>query len=194
MAEAAAPAENAAPAGDAAPADTAPADTVLARVAAAVGGGQRGDRAEAGRLLAALWTEVGPAGDPLHRCAVGHAMADVQDEPAAELEWDLRALHAADGVDADRARRAGIEGPVEGLLPSLHLNVAEAYRKIGDRDAARRHLQHGRAACWALGTGGYADQVRGGLARLADRLAPGDPVQSSDPKDVEGEHHEAVPP
>lgn len=168
--------------------DAAPADLALARVAAAVGRGLRGDRSTARCALAELWAEIGPAGDPLHRCAVSHAMADVQDDPAAGLEWDLRALAAAAAVSADRARLAGIAGPVEGLLPSLHLNVGEAYRKVGNRHAARRHLRSGRDACWALGDDGYADQVRLGLGGLADRLAAVVPAVS--PEESETERHE----
>jgi hypothetical protein len=50
-----------------------------------------GDRAAARARFSDLWNEIGENGDPLHRCAVAHYMADVRDEPAEELEWDLRA-------------------------------------------------------------------------------------------------------
>ncbi len=169
--------------------DVAPGDAVLARVAAAVGVGVRGDRPGARLELARLWAEIGPAGDALHRCAVGHAMADVQDDPAAELEWDLRALDAAAGVSADRAHRAGLAGPAEGLLPSLHLNAGESYRKVGNFEAAGRHLRRGRDACWALAADGYADQVRRGLDGLADRLAACVPAVR--PEGSEGGRHES---
>ena len=47
---------------------------------------QAGERDAARRVLEALWEDIGGEdGDPLHRCAVAHAMADVQDDPADEL-------------------------------------------------------------------------------------------------------------
>ncbi|WP_202449685.1 hypothetical protein [Streptomyces sp. SID4917] len=58
-----------------------------------------GDREEARNRFGALWTEIGEAGDPLHRCTLAHYMADTQDDPGDELAWDLRALTAADGME-----------------------------------------------------------------------------------------------
>lgn len=89
-----------------------------------------------------------------------------------ELAWDLRALEAADLVTDDRAAAAGVTGPVAGFYPSLHLNLGECYRKLGDLDRARQHLQQGQAAVGALGDDGYGRMVKGGLDRLAQRLAP----------------------
>ena len=74
-----------------------------------------------------------PDGDPLHRCTVARFMADTQDDPEAELDWDLRALQAA-GHAAPAAR---------GLFPSLHLNLAADYCKVGENRMARGAL--GRA-------------------------------------------------
>src|ERR1700716_1717366 len=62
-----------------------------------------GDRAAARARFSDLWNEIGENGDPLHRCAVAHYMADVRDDPAEELEWDLLALRAADSLTDDRA-------------------------------------------------------------------------------------------
>lgn len=51
---------------------------------------QRGERAAARRVFADVWEQVGGEdGDPLHRCALAHAMADVQDDVHDELTWDL---------------------------------------------------------------------------------------------------------
>ncbi|MGQ0776481.1 MAG: hypothetical protein ACT4NY_18980 [Pseudonocardiales bacterium] len=63
-------------------------------------------------------------------------MADVQDDGHEELVWDLRALQAAGSVTDERARQAGLGGPVSGFYPSLHLNLGEVYRKLGD-DSSR---------------------------------------------------------
>jgi hypothetical protein len=132
---------------------------------------QRGERDAARALFTELWDEVGPAGDPMHRCAVAHWMADVKDDLQAELMWDLRALEAADAVTAERAQQAGMTSPVTAMHPSLHLDLAEAHRELGDLAGARRHLSLGRAAAGALPDDGYGRMIRGGLARLEERLA-----------------------
>ena len=145
-------------------------DAVMTRVGEGIALSQAGDKDAARRLFADLWEQVGADGDPLHRCAVAHWMADLHDDPAEELEWDLRALDAADSVTADRARQAGVAAPVAAMYPSLHLNIAEAYRRLHDDERAHWHLARGRAAVGALPDDGYGQMIRGGLDRLADRL------------------------
>jgi hypothetical protein len=145
-------------------------DPTMARVATAMEHGQQGRPAEARELFAAIWADLGPHGDPLHRVAVAHAMADVQDDPHQELAWDLRALEAVDGVTDERAAAAGTTGPVAAFYPSLHLNLGEDYRKLGDVAAARRHLALGLAAAGTLPDDGYGAMIRGGLDGLSERL------------------------
>lgn len=146
-------------------------DETLARVGAAIGLGRQGDRAAARLLFTELWAGIGgDVGDPLHRCAIAHAMADVQDDVTDELRWDLQALVAADLLTDDRVALAGMDGTAAGFAPSLHLNIAECYRKLGDPDGALEHLRRGRAALPALGRSGYASMIEEGLDRLAARL------------------------
>ncbi|WP_326826000.1 hypothetical protein [Streptosporangium sp. NBC_01756] len=144
-------------------------DATMARIGQGIELGHSGDREAARRLFAGLWEEIGAAGDPLHRCALAHSMADVQDDVREELRWDLRALEAADLVTDERAQQAGVAA-VRGFYPSLHLNLGDAYHKLGDLDRARDHLERGRAAVDALGDDGYGQMIRQGLDRLADRL------------------------
>ncbi len=102
--------------------------------------------------------------------AVAHHLADVQDDPRDELTWDLRALQAADDLTSEALLRAGATASIAGLYPSLHLNLGEDYRKLGDLPAARRHLQLGQQASPALGNDGYSQMIRRGLDGLAARL------------------------
>jgi hypothetical protein len=147
-------------------------DAVLVRMGQAMRLGQAGDRQAARAMFSEIWNDLGgEAGDPLHRCAVAHAMADVQDDPRRELVWDLRALQAADSISDERAARAGATTPVAGFYPSLHLNLAECYRKLGDLDRAREHVSHGRDLLGALADDGYGQQIRDGLAALEQRLS-----------------------
>ncbi|MGI5246716.1 hypothetical protein [Dactylosporangium sp. CA-139066] len=145
-------------------------DAMMARIGEGIALSQGGERDAARGLLTQLWDEIGPDGDPLHRCALAHHLADLQDDVREELAWDLRALEAADSVSEERAQEAGVAGSVRGFYPSLHLNLGEAYRKLGDFDRAREHLAQGRAAAGSLADDGYGNMIKGGLDRLADRL------------------------
>ncbi|MCZ7419206.1 tetratricopeptide repeat protein [Verrucosispora sp. WMMA2121] len=133
---------------------------------------QQGQREAARDVFAQVWDEVGgERGDPLHVCVLAHAMADVQDDVHQELLWDLRALAAAELLtDADVAR-AGVPMSVASLYPSLHLNLGECYRKLGDLELAREHLHHAQAGIGALGDDPYAQLIKGGLERLARLLS-----------------------
>ncbi|MFI9532117.1 tetratricopeptide repeat protein [Nocardia fusca] len=95
----------------------------------------------------------------------------MQDDVRQELTWDLRALAAADLVTAERVAEAGVTLSVTGLYPSLHLNVGECYRRLGDLDRAREHLQRAREPIGALGDDDYGQLIRGGLEQLAQQLS-----------------------
>jgi hypothetical protein len=97
-------------------------------------------------------------------------MADVQDDVAEELLWDQRALAAADSLTDERVAEGGVAAGVAAFYPSLHLNIAECHRKLGDLAQARRHLEQGRAAVGALPDDGYGRLIRSGLDRLSERL------------------------
>ncbi|MFF5188518.1 hypothetical protein ACFY30_32960 [Streptomyces sp. NPDC000345] len=145
---------------------TAP-DGLLTRIGQVVMLHHGGDREEARRRLLDLWTELGADGDPLHRCTLAHYLADTQDDPFDELAWDLRALTAAEEHGGSRAVRA--------LYPSLHLNLAADYVKLGRAEAARTHVRRARGAAGALRDDSYGDGVRAAISRMELRLGGADP-------------------
>jgi hypothetical protein len=145
-------------------------DDIMAGVGRGIELGHGGQRAAARDLFSSLWEQVTATGDPLHRCAIAHSMADVQDDPVEELRWDLRALEAADAVTDERVLAAGIGTPVTSFYPSLHLNLGEVYRRLGDLVSARTHLRFGQEAARVLGTDDYATMISNGLSNLADRI------------------------
>lgn len=146
-------------------------EPIMVRIGEGLKLSQRGERRAARRAFAEIWDDIGGEhGDPLQRCALAHSMADVQDDVSEELVWDMRALEAADMITEERAAEAGVQGSVRGFYPSLHLNVGECYRKLGDLDSARSHLTQGRASSGALVDDGYGRMIRNGLDRLAERL------------------------
>ncbi|MGY1604749.1 hypothetical protein [Geodermatophilus sp. SYSU D00815] len=146
-------------------------DPTLLRIGEAVRLGHQGEREAARHRFAEIWAEIGgERGDPLLRCTLAHAMADVQVDVRDELLWDRRALAAAEQITEARAAAAGVTLPVAGLYPSLHLNLSECYRRLGDPDRAREHLQRARDTIDVLGDDGYGRLIRDGLRQVAERL------------------------
>jgi hypothetical protein len=132
-----------------------------------------GQREQARRVFEGLWREIETEGEPFHRCVLAHFMADVQDDPRDELSWDLRALEAAESLTDERVKAHHVSMSLSGFFPSLHLNVGEAYRKVGDSKNARKHLGEALRAVRAVDDpGDYMTTLRGAIARLAERLDP----------------------
>jgi hypothetical protein len=142
----------------------------MARIGQGIALGRQGDRVAAPALFSEVWEQIGSGGDAFYRCALAHSMADVQDDPTDELLWDLRALEAADDVTDERLTSAGIAGSVSDFYPSLHLNLGEVYRKLGNREKAREHLERSRAAVGTLGDNDYGKMISEALGRLAGRI------------------------
>ena len=148
-------------------------DATMAQIARGMELSQRGKRDAARGILADVWGQIGGEnGDPLHRCPLAHAMTDVQHDVNEEVIWDLRALEAADLITDERASRAGVTSSVAGFYPSLHLNLGECYRKLGEFDVARDYLERGVGCAGALPDDGYGQMIRRGLDRLGERLPP----------------------
>ena len=119
---------------------------VVTRIGEAVELGQRGDAEEARRRLAELWDDPAVQADPLARCTLAHHAADLQPTVIEELAWDLRALEAADGITAERAREQHPDLDVAALYPSLHLNLGDAYHRLGDAAGALKRSEFYRRA------------------------------------------------
>lgn len=131
---------------------------------------QAGDRERAREALLALWAKWSDQYAPLERCTIAHFLADTEEEPGAELEWDLRALEAATGTGGDAEDRQPVDSNLNGFLPSLHLNAGDACRRVGDQERARRHAEIGLAHAHALDGDGYGKTIRQGLERLLARV------------------------
>ena len=117
-------------------------------------------------LLARLWPEV-EHGDAFDRLFFAHSFADVQTSPDEELRWDLIALDALGGVTEDRAADQGVHGGVAGLRPSLHLNLAYSYARVGDMDSAHDHYRLALSDVDALDHESYGQSIRQALMDYA---------------------------
>ncbi len=146
-------------------------DAMMTRIGQVVMLHHGGDREEARGRFLDLWAEIGEDGDPLHRCTLAHYMADTQDDPSDELAWDLRALSAAEELSDGRLAEHHHSLAVRAFYPSLHLNLAADYVKLGHGEVARSHLRRARGAVGALGDDSYGDGIRAAIARLETRLA-----------------------
>lgn len=142
-------------------------DTTMNAITEAVTLGRSGDTGAARDRLLTIWRDIGTAGDPLHRCTLAHYLADLYDDPARALAWDIRALDAADTLTDDRLQRqyAGLQ--VVGFYPSLHLNLADNYRRLGSWAAAEEHLAAARARLDTLADDAYGTMIRTALDEVA---------------------------
>ena len=102
--------------------------------------------------------------DPFALCFLAHSLADVQVDSQEELRWDLVALSAADRVTEQRAAQQAIPGGRLALYPSLHLNLAETYLRVGDDATAREHYVAGRQHLDRLADDSYGQGIRRAFA------------------------------
>ncbi|MBU7600072.1 hypothetical protein JGS22_021155 [Streptomyces sp. P38-E01] len=171
------------------------AEAVRTRIGQAVILHHGGDREEARRRLAELWTELYAGSSALQRSTVAHYLAQTQDEPDVGLVWDLRALAEADtlGATADGEGTTGRPGAapapehravaqrelreVRSFYPRLHLSLAGAYARLGETAAARREIVRTRSALRALRTDRYAADLRADADRLERTLEAGGTTQ-----------------
>ncbi|MER6397588.1 hypothetical protein ABT263_16250 [Kitasatospora sp. NPDC001603] len=148
-------------------------DRVLERLTLGLEGveaAQRGRRAQARESFERLWHELGERGDVFHRCVLAHYLADLQDDPHAELEWDRRALAAADSLTAERAQTYAAALQVRAFYPALHLNLASDHLKLGEPEAAREQLERAVRSLDALPQDAYSAGIRTAVEELRQRL------------------------
>lgn len=135
-------------------------DPTMEAIGKAVVLGREGDTASARSDLLAIWQQIGVTGDPFHRCTLAHYLADLYDDPAEALIWDVRALDAADGVTDERAQQHHANLHIAGFYPSLYLNIADNLRRLGAFEAAAEHISNAEQRTSALSDDGYGNTIR----------------------------------
>lgn len=149
---------------------TAPAtpDPTMEAIGQAVTEGRTGNTLSARQKLLNLWSAIGVTGDPLHRCSLAHYLADLYEDPAQALAWDVRALDAADAVTEQRVQEHHASLHIAGFYPSLHLNLADNYRRLGSFDAATEHINAAKEHAPHLPQDAYGGFLRTALDEVAE--------------------------
>src|SRR5262245_46877532 len=125
---------------------------------------EQGRSPEAKTLMESLLPTIEAGDDAYAKIFLAHSLADVQETPEEELAWDLRALAFMEDLTDERAIEKGNPGGKNALLPSLHLNLAVDYRRLGQDADARRHFELGQAHLDALADDAYGDSIRSAFA------------------------------
>lgn len=102
------------------------------------------------------------ATDDYERCVAAHYVPRWIDDPSQKLQWNLDALKYADAVGDDR---------VKGFYASLHANVGNCLRLLGDKDGATAAYTTAQAHLGDVQEGPYKDKVAAGIATALDGLA-----------------------
>ena len=124
-----------------------------------------GDRAGALAVYQSLWDDAMAANDMFQACVIAHFGAHAQPTPAAQLDWHLRALHAAEEAAAQDDER------VRTFFPSLYGNLADVSLRLSDRAKARDYLALTTQSLDVLADNDYWREVMAGLvARLTAAL------------------------
>ncbi|MET8351590.1 MULTISPECIES: hypothetical protein [unclassified Micromonospora] len=145
-------------------------DPTMTRIVNAVQLGRSGQQALARDTLTALWDEIGADGDAFHRCTLAHYLADLQGSTEAELSWDERALAAVADLTDERAQQYHHSMQVQGFLPSLHLNLADDHRRLGNTALAREHLALAERFVGRLPDDPYGEMIRAGIRNATEAL------------------------
>jgi hypothetical protein len=129
-----------------------------------------GDRDDARLLFQGLWERAATEGDAFDRTVLCHYMADTEDDALLELTWDLRALEAAQGLTDELLHQHDPSLTLASFMPSLHLNLAADYERLGDDDSARRHVHEAHTLVEALPNTDEGETTRAAVDRLAQAL------------------------
>ncbi|MGW3094492.1 hypothetical protein ACWDCC_13690 [Streptomyces sp. NPDC001102] len=145
-------------------------DPTMEAIGQAVIEGRTGDILSARHKLLNLWSAIGVTGDPLHRCSLAHYLADLYEDPAQALAWDVRALDAADAATEQRVQEHHASLHISGFYPSLHLNLADNYRRLGSFDAATEHINAAKEHVPDLPQDAYGASLRTALDEVAEAI------------------------
>jgi hypothetical protein len=128
-----------------------------------------GEREHARAHFRALWEKL-DTDDHFHRCVLAHYMADAQDDPEAELHWDRIALEMAQTASPREFDDRFPGMTLASFFPSLHLNLASSYEKLGRLNDAAEHAEMAQHAASSLPNSPLGTMTAQAIARIRSRL------------------------
>ncbi|GAA0604480.1 hypothetical protein GCM10009547_02810 [Sporichthya brevicatena] len=136
--------------------------------------------------LEALWDSL-DVRDHARRLVVAHYLADVQRDLESEVRWDELALMLADQVTDEALQEIHPTLTVAGFVPSLQLNLADSYRRMGRFDEAATALDRSVALNGHLPpSGGEQGEYRQLILDAQRRV--GELIAARDSADVLAKH------
>lgn len=113
---------------------------------------------EAAKLFMKAWNE---ATDIAEKFIAAHYVARHQDNVADKLKWNETALTLALELDNPE---------INGVFPSLYLNVAKCYEDLRDFDKAIENYQSALQCVKFLPEDGYGNMIRSGIKSGMERV------------------------
>ncbi len=129
---------------------------------------QSGDHNGARTLFEAILPKIGS--DAAQNCILAHYMADVQEELEDELFWDLRSLQYLEEVKDERIVVVEATLATAEFFPSVYLNIASCYKRLGNFDESARYLSLAEESCSVLADDGYGKFIRNRIASLGEEI------------------------
>lgn len=132
-----------------------------------------GHHSQAKEHLLQLWEELSSGRDPLIRCTVAHYMANLQGgDTEASLGWNKAALSEIQRLADPNGLDPAIGVSPKDVYPSLYLNLAEDYRRLGELLDARAYLDRSRQALEELDPyrrqAGVSEAIKGVERRIQE--------------------------
>ena len=113
---------------------------------------------EAAKLFMKAWDE---ATNTAEKFIAAHYVARHQDNVADKLKWDETALTLALELDSPE---------INGVFPSLYLNVAKCHEDLSDFDEAIENYQSALEHTKFLPGDGYSNMIRSGIKSGIERV------------------------
>lgn len=120
-----------------------------------------GKTQEASALFLQAWKE---AQTNQEKCIAAHYVARHQKTTNEKLNWDQIALNSA---------LSSNDPAVQGMFPSLYLNVAKGYEDLNNLEKAKEQYQLALSYSDFLAEDGYGQMIKGGILNGIDRVESG---------------------
>jgi tetratricopeptide (TPR) repeat protein len=117
-----------------------------------------GEKEKAFKIFQQAWNE---AMNDFEKFIAAHYLARHQETIADKLKWDETALQLALKINDET---------VQGIYPSLYLNIAKCYEDLNDFENAKKNYDVALSFINLLPDDGYGNMIRGGIINGIERV------------------------